>query len=40
MYLYGENFDSKIIYNQDKKNFVLDEEIQLSVVSSVDTINL
>jgi len=27
MYLYRENFDSKIIYNQDKKNFVLDEEM-------------
>jgi hypothetical protein len=35
MYLYRENFDSKIIYHQDKKKFVPDEEIEKSLKCKV-----
>jgi len=30
MYLYRENFDSKIMCNQDKKNSVHDEELRIA----------
>jgi len=40
MYLCHEYFDSIITYNQDKKKIVLDEEIQITGVSSTDKINL